>query len=430
MKRILIITYYWPPAGGAPVQRWLKLAKYLLQEGVEPIVVTVDESLAGYPLTDASLNNEVPAGIRVYRTKTWEPFEIYRKLTGKKSIAQTGFIDDRKPSFTEKTMRFIRGNFFIPDARVGWNRFAFKQCEKIIRSEKIDAIITNSPPHSSQLIGYKLKKKYNLQWIADFRDPWTDIHYYPLMYHTPLAKKIDAGHERKVLLKADKVLVVSQGMKEIFAAKAPAIDDKTLVIPNGYDDADFDFPSTSPSDHFLITHTGSISEHFNINGFVKALRRTCDRYPEVPFRIRFTGNMDVSVQRLFEAARLNNILEVQPFQPHKEITRMLKSSTMLFMAIIDSAQNKGLISAKFFEYLASGKPMVCVAPKDGDIVPIIEACQAGKAFDYYAEDEMFAYLCTLVEKWKVNPAIDNMPNAAKEMFSRKNQAKRIAEIIS
>jgi glycosyltransferase involved in cell wall biosynthesis len=428
MKKVLIITYYWPPAGGAPVQRWLKLAKYLTRNNVEPIVITVDENKAGYPVLDPSLKEEIPASLRIYPTNTWEPFEIYRRIMGKK-ISQTGFIDDQKPSLMEKMMRFIRGNFFIPDARVGWNHFAYKQCKKIIECEHIDAVITNSPPHSSQLIGYKLKKKFNIPWIADFRDPWTDIHYYPLMYHTRLAKIIDARMERKVLLNADKVIVVSEGMKQLFEDKLKGVKKDILVVPNGYDDEDFQIDVRPPSDKFVITHSGSISEKFDIGRFVNAVSKFKTAKPEIPLSIRFIGNMDKKIFGLFENAGIVDLLDIKPFQPHKEVPVILKSSAVLFMSIINTPNNKGLISAKFFEYLASGVPIICLAPQGADVGKIIHESNSGQCFDYSDEDGIFNYLNQLAEQWKQNPVLRVTSNEGRDLYSRAKQAEFLAKLI-
>ena len=178
MKKILIITYYWPPSGGAGVQRWLKYSRYLPDNQIQPIVVTVDPQKASYPVIDNSLLYEVPSSVKVHFTDTFEPFEMYRIVSRKNQIPFAGFANEGKLTMFKKFVRFIRGNFFIPDARIGWNKYAFAKCCALIEKENIDTILVTSPPQSSQLIGLRLKKKYKLKWIADVRDPWTDIYYY------------------------------------------------------------------------------------------------------------------------------------------------------------------------------------------------------------------------------------------------------------
>jgi hypothetical protein len=197
-RKVLIITYYWPPSGGAGVQRWLKFAKYLPEFGVEPIVLTVDPKYASYPQRDESLEKDIHQKLKVYKTKTFEPLNLLSGILGKKNVPYGGFTNVNKKSFLQTILRFIRGNFFIPDARVGWNNYAYKKAKEIIEEYKIDTVITTSPPHSTQLIGLELKKKLSITWIADFRDPWTDIYYYKDLLHTCLAKRLDKNKEQEV----------------------------------------------------------------------------------------------------------------------------------------------------------------------------------------------------------------------------------------
>ena len=209
-KKILIVSYYWPPSGGAGVQRIFKFAKYLSQSGYKPYVVTVDDKVASYPIRDQSLLADVPSSIIVFRTHSFEPLNLLTKVTGNKA-PYGGFANKDKEKFSQKILRFIRGNFFIPDARKGWVKYGFEKSAELIRNEKIDTVIISSPPHSSQLIGLKLKRKFpELKWIADLRDPWTDIFYYKDMLHTRMASAKDAALEKEVVETADSLVVVSK----------------------------------------------------------------------------------------------------------------------------------------------------------------------------------------------------------------------------
>jgi hypothetical protein len=175
MNKVLIVTYYWPPSGGAGVQRWLKFSKYLPEFGWEPIILTVDPEFAAYPVTDYSLSEGFPSSVKIFKTAATNYFRVYNK--DKTRIPTAGFANNKENTLKEKIMRFIRGNFFIPDPRRGWNSFAFRKACEIIETERIENIITTSPPHSTQLIGLNIKKKYPaINWIADLRDPWTDIY--------------------------------------------------------------------------------------------------------------------------------------------------------------------------------------------------------------------------------------------------------------
>ena len=235
MKKALIITYYWPPAGGPGVQRWLKFVKYLADFDIEPIVLTVKPQKATYPLRDESLAKEISSEIQVFTTDTFEPFSAYKKATGRAEVPFSGFANETdKPGPRQKLAKFIRGNFFLPDARRGWNKFALVKAEYLIKKFSIDTVITTSPPHSTQLIGLHLKQKYGLKWLADFRDPWTDIYYYNELYPTAIAKYFDKKMEREVLVNANYISTVSDDMKRLLASKDPKIKaDKIIVLQQG-----------------------------------------------------------------------------------------------------------------------------------------------------------------------------------------------------
>ena len=226
--RLLVITYYWPPSGGAGVQRCLKFVKHLGHFNVEPTVITVAVDQATYPVLDESLLAEVSPDVHVIRTKTSEPFESYKKLTGR-AVPYGGFANEGKPGLMQKALRFVRGNLFIPDPRRGWNRHALAAVEKLLATgEQFDAVLTSSPPHSTQLIGLELKRRHGLRWLADMRDPWTDIYYYKDLHHTLLASWLDARYERRVLTEADAVLVTSPETKRLFSGQAAGLASRQI----------------------------------------------------------------------------------------------------------------------------------------------------------------------------------------------------------
>ncbi|MDQ4139755.1 MAG: glycosyltransferase family 4 protein, partial [Bacteroidota bacterium] len=377
---VLFFSYYWPPSGGAGVQRCLKFVKHLPEFQLTPTVITVDEKKGAYPVLDNSLAAEIPAFIKVIRTDTSEPFEYYKKLTGKQEIPYGGFANQNNQSLVQKIFNFIRGNLFIPDARVGWNHYAVNAGRKLLQTEPFSAIITTSPPHSSQLIGLKLKKEFpHIKWIADMRDPWTDIYYYKELNHTTLARQIDARYEKAVIEGADAIIVTSADTKRLLVAKSALIDStKIKVLPNGYDEEDFVYASESPKDKFCITYTGTISETYNIEIFLKALAEIARRYPEVPFQLRFVGKISEMVRHQVEQAGITPITEIIPFVPHHESIRYLMSATVLLMGIPDVVNNFCILPGKLFEYLASNKPIICIGPIHSDADRIIDECGAGR----------------------------------------------------
>jgi glycosyltransferase involved in cell wall biosynthesis len=428
-KQVLFITYYWPPSGGAGVQRCLKFVKHLPEFGIRPTVITVSEKEGSYPILDETLAADIPAGIRVIRTSTNEPFEFYKKITGKKEIPYGGFANDRGESLAQKFFKFLRGNLFIPDARLGWNKYAIQAASKLLAEEKFEAVITTSPPHSSQLIGLALKQKFGIRWIADVRDPWTDIYYYKDLQHTAWAKKKDAAYEREVIENCDALLVTSSDTKRLFLAKAPQVESaKIKVLPNGFDEEDFEDPSAPPADAFVITYTGTITETYNIEMFLKATAEVASRHADIPFRLRFVGKISALIHQQIVGSGLEPVTEVIPFVPHSESVKYLLNSTILLMGIPDVENNFCILPGKLFEYLAANKPIICIGPLHSDADRIIDECGAGRVFHYAAFDLMVDHLDQLAQGWKINTNLD-LPYIAYHRYSRRNLTGELARII-
>jgi glycosyltransferase involved in cell wall biosynthesis len=424
-----VLTYYWPPSGGAGVQRCLKWVKYLPALGVEPTVITVDPDQASYPVRDESLLREVPPGVRVIRTATLEPFESYQKLTGR-AVPHGGFANEGKPSAVQQAMRFVRGNFFLPDPRRGWNRYALAAVDKLLAAgEQFDAVLTSSPPHSTQLIGIEIQRKYGLRWLADLRDPWTDIYYTKDLHRTPPAAWLDARYERQVLTKADAVLVTSPETERLFRRKLPDLaKGKIVVLPNGYDEPDFQQPSAPPTDCLRLTHTGTISARYRIDNLLKAIAETQQRYPQVPWRLRFVGQVDAGVRAQVAAAGLSDVTEFLPFVPHQQSVAYLMTSSALLMAIPDVALNRGILPGKVFEYLAARKPVLCVGPAGSDADNVLREAGAGQALPYDDIELMRSTLERLAEQWQQSPDLD-LRDATPAQYSRRGQAAQLAELV-
>ena len=429
MKRILIITYYWPPSGGAGVQRWVKLSKYFSKQGIIPYVITVDPSRASYALLDQTLNDDVDSNVKIIHTKTNEPYGIYKTLTGKKEIPFGGFTNEEKQlNFSQKFARFIRGNLFLPDARVGRNKFAFRAACKLIEEEKVDAIITTSPPHSTQLVGLKLKKKYNLPWLADLRDPWTGIYYYDKLYLTNFSKRRDAKMEKSVLENADGVVVVSDDIKRNLLSKSEKLEEKKFhVIPNGFDEEDFNKVVAEPKEkEFVISYTGTLSNDYRLEGFLEAVKKLVVENTSV--RLHITGSMPVSIKDKIENAAKGKVRFKSHVNHHEAIAQM-KAADLLLLIIPDAKGNKGILTGKLFEYLASLKPILCIGPVDGDAGKIIENCKAGKIFDYDNGNEMYSFLSKKISEWKVNGKVEGGDFETIKKFSRKEQAKEVISVL-
>ncbi len=428
---MLLITYYWPPSGGAGVQRWLKLTDYLVQLGWEVHVVTVDPKEASYPLIDDSLVSEVNPKVILYKTKTFEILNLYKKINNKKQIPYAGFANEGKIGLLQNVSRFIRGNFFIPDARVGWNKYALKKAEEIILKEKIKTVVTTSPPHSSQLIGLALKKKFDIKWVADLRDPWTDIYYYDKMNHTRIAKKIDAGYEKNVLDNADNILVVSDFIKQQFAKKSSNnIANKITIIPNGFDEKNFNksnLDTFEKNEKFVISYNGTIASNYSIDAFVDGLKKLIKKEGQLNFKLQFTGSVDSTTKnKLIET--FNDLVKFNSHVSHLESIEILKKSDLLLLSIPNIKNNEGILTGKLFEYLASQKPILCIGPTNGDAAKIISECYAGATIDNKDFELAYQFLSENYNLWKSN-STTNLKSSNYLRYSRKTQAKQISNLM-
>lgn len=392
MHKVLIITYYWPPGSGAGVQRWLKFAKYLPASGWEPVILTVNPEYAAYPAIDNSLLREISPDLKIHRTRATDWFSLYKK--DKSKIPSAGFAANGNNTITGKIIRFIRGNFFIPDPRKGWNKYAFREACRLVDEEDIKHIITTSPPHSTQLIGLKLKKKFpRLIWIADLRDPWTDIYYYDSFYHTTMARRLDEKYEKDVLRGADRIITVGKSLKSSFSNKLKGIDNKIEVITNGYDREDFLHADSSQSDVFTISYIGTLSDAYPVTGFMEAVNNLVKK--GYSLRLRFVGSVSLRQQDIIRSKSGNAPTEFIPYVNHDAAVRYMTGSSLLLLIIPDHRSNKSIITGKLFEYLASARPILCIGPTDGDAADILRRSGNGRSAEY----DNFEGICSIIEEF-------------------------------
>ncbi|HUX59161.1 MAG TPA: glycosyltransferase [Bacteroidales bacterium] len=420
MNKVLIITYYWPPSGGAGVQRWLKFAKYLPEFGWEPIILTVDPEFAAYPVTDYSLEKDLPATVEVYKTPATDYFSIYNRDRSK--IPSAGFANSVNNTLKGKFLRFIRGNFFLPDPRKGWNKFAFKKACEIIQTKGIKHVITTSPPHSTQLIGLKIKKRYpGIKWIADLRDPWTDIYYYDQFYPTFISRAIDSSFEKNVLEKSDQIITVGNSLKDSFDSKVKGVAAKTVVITNGYDEDDFNMIKSTKPSKFTITYIGTLSDHYPVDGLVDALRKLQQEGRE--FNIRFVGTIASKAKELILSSIEYSSVEFIPYTAHKEAIKYMLNSSVLLLIIPFYQNNKSIITGKLFEYLATGTPVICLGPGAGDAAGLLKESGHGKTFHYSDSKGIFNNLTALFTDNSV------FEKASIKDFTRRELAKKVVSVL-
>ena len=419
VKKVLIITYYWPPSGGSGVQRWLKFVKYFREFGIEPIVLTVDSEYAAFPNLDESLEQEIPVGIEVHKTQAKSPFGFYSKIK-KGKIPNSGFAGVGKESLLDKLFRFIRGNFFIPDARIGWNKFALEKAKELIQLHAIDTVITSSPPHSTQLIGLQLKKEFKIKWIADLRDPWTEIYYNKLLFRSNRAKKIDYRYEQACLQNADTLVVVSEDIKRCFGERSKTILEKIHVIPNGFDEEDFsDKKIKNDSDIKYISYVGNLGLQYPIERFLKAFSELVKQ--EKQWRIRFIGNVSQTVNSEIQKLGLEKWLTFIPYVEHKKAVEYMINSDALLLIIPESENNKGILTGKLFEYIATGNPIIYIGPESGDAVTILKGIEGLSYLNFNSEEKILPFCSSIVMNFKESKQINYI-------YSRRNLAEKFAKL--
>lgn len=430
MKKVLIITYYWPPSGGAAVQRWLSFANKLSQKGWQVYLLTVDENYATYQLRDESLREQIDLNIQVYTTKTKEPFKLFTAFFGKKSIPKPAFSNESNPSFLKKVFRFIRGNFFIPDPRKGWKNFAVAKAIELIDSENIDRVITAGPPHSTHFVGKELKERKNIFWLADFHDLWTDVIYYNQLYHLPFVKRKDAQLERLILESADLIATVGDKYKQKLLGKSNKLKENDIeILRIGYEESLFENDENNQQSEFVITYTGSIADFYSPGVFIYALKNIRGKYSSLPVKLRFVGVLSEGIKREIANAGLADILEVIGYVPHKQSIEYLRKSTLLLLVNPVTRDEEMVIPGKIYEYLAAQKPIINITKLTAETAQLIEQANAGKTFDRQMQTELEYYLEELIERWKVFKTLDlsNKENVFK--YSRSEISDHLVNLL-
>ncbi len=425
-KKVLILTYYWPPAGGAGVQRWLKFVKYLAEMGYEPHVYTTSNPEA--PAFDESLLNDVPANAIILKKPIWEPFSIFKKLTSRKGNFNAGFLVEEKKktkNWKEQLALFIRANVFIPDAKMFWIRPSVKFLQNYIQEQKIDLIISSGPPHSLHLIALKLKQKLGLKWVADFRDPWTNIDFYKELPTLQIVDRYLHKLEKKVLVKADKVLVVGSQMQEEFKTLVPK--EKIEIISNGFDSEIAQNQKLDPD--FTILHVGSINPDRNHESFYIALRDLVDEVEHLKdsLRIKFIGKTDFTARENISKYQLDPYFELTTYIPYSEVSAVQQSAHLLYLPLNNTPNAKGILTGKFFEYLAAKRPILAQGPFDGDVAEILKETHSGSIFDFEDVLSIKQEIKKQFQYYLKKETVFESVNI--EQYSRKNLTQKLKRVL-
>ncbi len=424
-EKLLIITYYWPPAGGPGVQRWLKFVKYLPDFGVQPIVYIPENPT--YPIVDENLVKEVSEKAIILKNKIFEPYQLASFLSKNKTKKMNSGIipNQKKQSFLDKVFLWIRGNLFIPDARVFWVKPSVSFLEKYIIENNIDTIVTSGPPHSLHLIGLELKQKLDLKWFADFRDPWTTIGYHKSLRLSNYAAKKHKALEHQVLNSADTIIVTSNTTKTEFQA----ITSKPIaVITNGYDTEKVEKQTLNTK--FSLAHIGSFLSERNPKILWETLVELINEIPDFKshLEIKLIGAVSQEVLETITQFELNPYLNNLGYVSHSEAIAHQRKSQVLLLVEINSYDTKSIIPGKLFEYMVSGRPIIAIGPHGSDFAEIITKTNTGVFFDYSEKMKLKSVLLGYYNEFLEGKLQSNAVGL--QQYSRKSLTEKLVQLIN
>ena len=427
-KKVLIVTYYWPPSGGSGVQRWLKFVKYLNKAGWGTFVVTPENP--SFTMSDASLLRDVHPDAQVIRLPIWEPYDAFFKLSGllgKRSRPASDMISTGKKSLFQRISAWVRGNVFIPDPRMFWVKPTAKFLEDFVKKNEVETIVTTGPPHSIHLIGLRLKKKNpGLKWIADFRDPWSEWDLLDTLSLSGYARRKHQSLERQVLQTADRVITIAPyHVKRLEVLGGRSVD----LITNGFDTDDFDQVQKVRTEKFTIRHTGIVDELRDPRPFMLALKSVVEANAGMKddVNVEFIGNVNSSFKEFVKNDMvLSSITKFTSTIPHKELLQLYGQTDLLLLVLGHTALAPGNLPGKFFEYLASRITIMAIGPVEGDAADVLKKSNAGEIFERSDKDGMEGMLRRHYDLWKSGDVVSTTDAS---LFTRKKLTDQLIGIL-
>lgn len=423
-KQVLLITYYWPPGGGSGVHRWLRFSKYFAENNCRLHVYS--PSNAGWPVLDEALKKEIAPEIIEVKKSIFEPHRWLEKKKGQKKIG-VGFVQDGESSLVQKLIIWIRGNLFIPDARVFWIKPSYRFLKKYLKQHpEITTIISSGPPHSMHVIGLKLKRKLKIRWIADFRDPWTQIDFYQDLKIGARADRRQKKLEKACLQEADEVITVSNACAEGLEQIAKR---EVKVITNGYDFPSFDEQDFPRDKEFTIAHFGSMPASRNPEVLWRVIAQLIDTHPEIKekLRIKLVGSVDFTVFESLKKYGLQEHLDYQAMVTHAESIALQRKTQVLLLVANNSGNVKGILTGKFFEYLGARRPILAIGQSGSDLEDAVVNTNCGAFADFDDTEKMKSYLIQSFEGYKTG--VLKSESRGLEVYTSANLAKRVCELV-
>ncbi len=417
MKKVLFISYFWPPSGKASLHWPLFIIKHLSAIGWSPSILTIDEDTFSHK--DESLLKEIDPHWNIVKTRANEPFGLYRKLLGKQSnapLVASETISQAHQSLRHKAAIWVRMNLFVPDARIGWYCSAIRGGKQMIDSGSPRAIVSIGPPHSAHLIGKKLSKRYNIPHIPVLIDPWVDIVYYKGFKRSAATLALDNYFERTTLEHARQIVFVTESMRDDYTKKYPAIKNKSHVLYWGYNEQTFLGMSRQPpkDNSEIILHTGNIFDYQNTHGLWRNVKQEIDRGRKL--RLRFAGTVSPGIRTSITEAGLSEYTEYLGFLPYAEVVQEMLNAHYLLVC----ATEKRHVPGKLFEYLRTGNKIIAFGDDNTEVAGLLRHANAGKLFHYnYDANDILS----LVDNTRPNPE-------AARIFSREIIAEQFASILS
>ena len=425
MTKILVIAYYWPPAGGPGVQRWLSFVEHLPEFQIQPIVLVPEN--ASYPIKDESLVDRIPKDLVVARKIIKEPYGFARWLLGKKTEEMSsGILKEQPEGIAEKLALWIRGNFFIPDARKGWIKPACKKALELIEEHGIKTIVTTGPPHSMHLIGMQLKDRLGIKWIADFRDPWTSIAYHSKLRLSRTSQKKHLALESKVLNTADRIITTSK----ITAQEFSTITSQPItVITNGYNEDESYSEEIALDKKFSLSFIGSFLSGRNPISLWKSLSYLVQNQEgfKDALEIKLIGVVSEEVVNSIAEYNLSDYLVLLPYVSHKEAIEFQRITQILLLIEIDRHETRGIIPGKLFEYMAAKRPILAIGPEDWEAGQMVRELQCGHYFRHGDEVQMRSQILTWFQDYQNGALI--VRGMQTDQYGRRQLAKKLSEVI-
>lgn len=430
-QKILVITYYWPPSGGSGVQRWLKFVKYLPDFGWKPYVFTPKNP--ALVQRDDSLLKDVHPNAEIIRLPIREPYELFFKLSGnakkeERSIKPSELLLNKRKSIFYRVASWIRGNFFIPDPKIFWVRPAVKFLSAYLKEHDIQNIVTTGPPHSVHLIGLRLKKRNPaLNWLADFRDPWSE---WPFLESFNMSGPVKARHrklENQVITKADHVLTITPYYVKRFEELSSR---KVEFIPNGFDEEDFAGINYIRANQFIIRHVGIVYDMADPRPLIAAVSKFLQKQGVASndLIIEFVGEVNAGFRRHIEQSPISNIVRFRPPIQHKELMALYSDTGMLLLNIEGYKHAEGLLPGKLFEYLATGLPILGIGPEKGNAAELLNATNGGCMFDSKRTEDMSLFIKSAYLQWQSNSQSVRVTGRTSD-YSRKSLTRKIAALL-